>query len=105
MRTLLDNETGRTATRADAPILMHSASNTYPSGVTDAIARWCASVRRLRCPKCESMLICRSGRHGLHETILKYCGIVPWRCTSCIHRFSLSDASYHNREPFHHVLN
>ena len=60
---------------------------TSRSRFDNTIVRWWSVARALKCPDCESTLICRSVRHGTYERMLKSLGIVPWRCMACRYRF------------------
>jgi hypothetical protein len=61
-------------------------------------ARWWYRKRPLNCPVCKSTVICRSQRHGLHEKLLKFVHIVPWRCMSCNDRFFARNRKIENLE-------
>jgi len=59
---------------------------------------------KINCPKCFSVDVRRSARHGWRDFVRRFNGIFPWRCGVCGKRFYLPRRSLGTVDLHDHVL-
>jgi predicted RNA-binding Zn-ribbon protein involved in translation (DUF1610 family) len=76
------------AARASGPGDSRSIRTSPSLEEMSAMRNLIAGLQSSSCPKCGSVYLVRSHRKGL-EQLVSACGIFPYRCDACGHRFSL----------------